>query len=147
MKIALAVLVVSLLGSAPGWAVLGEYQNSVASDQHRLRAQAQETVRQGYSVEQLKTADGRTVREYVSPAGIVFGIAWQGPTMPDLRQLLGSYFARVQQAAQSRQRRRGPLVVTTKDFVFESGGHMRFFRGRAYVPSLLPKSLSAEVVR
>jgi len=28
-----------------------------------------------------------------------------------------------------------------------SGGHMRAFHGSAYVPSLLPKNVSAEVVR
>lgn len=147
MKIILAAFVVLLLGSTPGWAVLGEYENSVASDQQHMRAQLRETAHQGYSIKQLSSADGMTVREYVSSAGLVFGISWQGPTMPDLRQLLGSYFGQLQQAAQSRRQRRGPLVVRTKDFVLESGGHMRSFRGRAYVPSLVPSGVPAEVVQ
>ncbi|MEJ2009185.1 MAG: DUF2844 domain-containing protein, partial [Acidobacteriota bacterium] len=96
---------------------------------------------------QLSSANGRVVREYVSPAGLVFGVAWQGPTMPDLRQLLGSHFAQLQQAAQSRRHRGGPLVVETKDFVLVSSGHMRAFHGVAYVPSLLPANVRAEVVR
>jgi len=147
MKIFLAVFVVLLLGSTSSWAVLGEYGNSVASDQQHMHAQLREVVRQGYSVKQLSSADGRMVREYVSPAGLVFGVSWQGPTMPDLRQLLGSYFGQLQQASQSRRQRHGPLVVQTKDFVLVSGGHMRSFRGRAYVPSLLPANVSAEVVQ
>jgi Protein of unknown function (DUF2844) len=147
MKILLTVLGVLLLASTPSWAVLGEYANSVNTDQQHMRAQLREAVAQGYSIRQLSSADGRVVREYVSPAGKVFGVSWQGPTMPDLRQLLGSYFGQLQQAAQSRRQRRGPLVVQTKDFVLVSGGHMRSFRGHAYVPSLLPASVRAEVVR
>jgi hypothetical protein len=29
----------------------------------------------------------------------------------------------------------------------ESGGHMRFFHGRAYVPSLFPPNVPVEVVQ
>ncbi|HUX10165.1 MAG TPA: DUF2844 domain-containing protein [Terriglobia bacterium] len=147
MKTFLAAFVILLLGSTPAWAVLGEYENSVTTDQQHLHAQLRETARQGYSVRQLSSADGRTVTEYVSPDGLVFGLSWQGPTMPDLRQLLGSYFGQLQQAAQSRRQHHGPLVVRTKNFVLESGGHMRSFHGRAYAPGLLPAGLSAEVIR
>jgi hypothetical protein len=147
MKIFVGVLVVLLAGAVPSRAVLGEYENSVTTDQQHMRAQLHVTVRQGYSVRQLSSAAGRTVREYVSPAGLVFGIAWQGPTMPDLQQLLGSYFPQLQKAARTRRRHRGPLVVRTKDFVLVSGGHMRSFRGMAYAPNLLPAGVPAEVVR
>jgi Protein of unknown function (DUF2844) len=147
MKIFVGVLVFLLLGSVPSWAVLGEYENSVTTDQQRMHAQLHQTTRQGYSIKQLSSADGRTVREYVSTAGLVFGIAWQGPTMPDLQQLLGSYFGQLKQAARSRRRRGGPLVVRTKNFVLVSGGHMRSFHGIAYAPNLLPAGVTAEVVR
>ena len=112
-----------------------------------MHAQLHQTARQGYSIKQLSTADGRTVREYVSAAGMVFGIAWQGPTMPDLRQLLGSYFTQLKQAAQARRRHGGPLVVQTKTFVLVSGGHMRSFHGFAYAPNLVPAGVTAEVIR
>jgi Protein of unknown function (DUF2844) len=147
MKTLFAVVLVLLLGSTPGWAVLGEYENSVATDQQRMHAQLRETAGQGFSVKQLSSANGHVVREYVSPAGLVFGVSWQSPTMPNLQQLLGSYFGQLQQAAQSKRQRRGPLVVRTKDFVLVSGGHMRSFHGVAYIPSLLPANVSAEVVR
>ena len=147
MKILLSLTVVLLLASVPGWAVLGEYANSVTTDQQHMRAQLTETVRQGYSVKELRSADGKTIREYVSPAGLVFGVSWHSPFMPDLQQLLGSYYGRLQQAAQTQRRRRGPLVIRTKDFVLFSGGHMRSFEGAAYVPNLLPANVSAEVVR
>lgn len=147
MKVFAGVIIFLLLGSIPGWAVLGEYENSVTVDQQRMSAQLHQTAHQGYSIKQLSTADGRTVREYISPAGLVFGIAWQGPTMPDLQQLLGSYFGQLKRAAQARRRRGGPLVVQTKDFVLVSGGHMRAFHGFAYAPNLLPAGVPREVIR
>ncbi|MBZ5543872.1 MAG: DUF2844 domain-containing protein [Acidobacteriia bacterium] len=147
MKTVLAALLVLVLGSAPAWAVLGEYESSVSSDQKYLRGEVRAMALQGYSVQQITGADRTVVKEYVSPAGLVFGISWQGPTMPDLQQLLGSSFSEFQQAAQSRVRRRGPLVLRTDRLVVESGGHLRSFHGRAYLPSLLPKNIPAEVVR
>lgn len=146
MRTILTALVLVLLAAAPGRAVLGEYENSVASDQQRMQAQLHQIAGPGYSIRQLTTADGREVREYVSPSGLVFGLSWQGPTMPDLRQLLGSYFDQLQRTAQTR-RGRGPRVVRTDNFVFESSGHMRWFRGRAYVPGMLPSGVPAEVVQ
>ena len=112
-----------------------------------MRAQLHETPRQGYSIKELSAPDGKTIREFVSPAGLVFGVAWQGPTMPDLQQLLGSYFGQLQSAARPRRQRGGPLVIQGKNFVLVSGGHMRSFRGFAYVPNLLPAGVPAEVVR
>lgn len=147
MKIFLSVILLLFVASSPGWAVLGEYENSVTTDQQRMHAQLRESAARGYSVKELKSPSGKVVREYVSSAGTVFGISWQSPTMPDLRQLLGSYFDQLQRVAQSRRRRGGPLVIKAKDFVLVSGGQMRAFRGVAYVPSLVPDNVSAEVVR
>jgi Protein of unknown function (DUF2844) len=147
MKTFLGVLAVLFLGCVPSWAVLGQYENSVTTDQQRMRAELRETARQGYSIKQLIAPGGKRVREYVSPAGLVFGVAWQGPTMPDLQQLLGSYFGQLKQAARPRRQRGGPLVVRGKNFVLVSGGHMRSFHGAAYAPDLLPAGVPAEVVQ
>jgi uncharacterized protein DUF2844 len=147
MKRAWQLVFILLLGAIPGWAVLGEYQNTVGADQRVMRGQIQSVTQQGYSLHEIKGADGAVVREYVSPDGVVFGLSWQSPAMPNLAQLLGSYFPDFQLASNRRMRHRGPLVVRTDRVVIESGGHMRAFRGRAYVPSLMPKNLSPEVVR
>lgn len=147
VKTALVVLLASLLEVGPAWAVLGEYEASVRSDQEHLRGELRAIAHQGYSVQQITSADSTVVKEYVSPAGLVFGISWQGPTMPNLQQLMGSYFAQFQQASLSKVRRRGPLVLRTDQLVVESGGHMRSFHGRAYLPGLLPNNVSGEVVR
>ena len=104
---------------------------------------------QAYRVHQLTTANGITVREYVSPNGLVFGISWGGRFMPDVRQLLGDYVNNLQSAsaAQTRIRHLRGLTVKTSDFVFTSFGHMQSWAGSAYVPSLVPTNVSAEVVR
>ena len=146
MKTALALMLALLLRAAPGWAVLGQPVQSVADDQERLRGELRAVSREGYSVHRITSPVGMVVREYVSPDGMVFGVSWQGPGMPNLQKLLGSYFTQFQQAAQNRVHRRGPIVVHTGQLVVESGGHMRAFHGRAYVPNLIPKTLSEAVV-
>src|SRR2546422_9609546 len=80
------------LGAGPAWAILGQQAVSVHIDQQALQAQRHTITHDGYVVESLEAADGTVVREYVSPAGLVFGLAWEGPKVPDMTQLLGAYF-------------------------------------------------------
>jgi hypothetical protein len=113
-----------------------------------MRGQVTRAAMQGYTVHQIDTPEGMQVREYVSPSGLVFGVAWQGPFMPNLPQLLGTNFAQFQQAAPtSPARRRRALAVRTGALVVESGGHMRGFHGRAYLSNILPAGISTAVVR
>ncbi|MBV9481723.1 MAG: DUF2844 domain-containing protein [Acidobacteria bacterium] len=146
----LLLLCISLLslGAHSAWATLGRDANSLDEDQVRMKA-ALRMARSGadYSVHELKTPTGTVVREYVSPAGKIFGVAWQGPWLPDFHQILGDYFDPVMQAPRDRRQGRGPLVIKQPGVVFESAGHMRSFFGRAYVPDLLPEGVSADVVQ
>jgi hypothetical protein len=138
----------SLLLLAPStWAVLGESASSVSADQRRLRGELRSSVRGGLSVHEITGEDDRVVREYVSTAGTVFAVAWEGPTPPDLSGLLGAYYPAFQQALKSANRRRGPLVVRTDRLVVEAGGHMRAFHGRAYLPDRLPASVTEADIR
>src|SRR5262249_31946325 len=84
-------------GASPAWAMLGGPVASVFTDQQALQAQRRTITYDGYEVESLEAANGIAVREYVS-AGLVFGLAWEGPTMPDMAQLLGTYFSAYQDA-------------------------------------------------
>jgi len=148
MKTALGILLILALGTVPAWAILGEDESSVSLDQGNIGGKIRAETYPGYRLHQITSPNGAVVKEYVSPEGKVFGISWQAPFMPNLQQLLGSYFTYVQEAAGlRRQRRGGPLVVRTNDFVFVGGGHMRSFHGHAYVSSLLPPNVSAEVVQ
>jgi hypothetical protein len=90
------------------------------------------------------------VREFVSPSGKVFAVAWQGPSIPDLRQVLGTYFAQYAEAAQAAQKKRaghGPLMIRESDLVAELSGHQRAFAGRAYVPQLVPLGMQPDAIR
>lgn len=149
MKTTFGVLLMLILGSVPAWATLGQYESSVSTDQQHMRSQDRVQTFQAYKVHELTAANGATIREYVSPQGLVFGVTWQGSVMPDMQQLLGAYVTNLQAApqAQTQVRHLRGLIVKTKDFVYVSGGHMRFWKGRAYVPSLVPSNVSTEVVQ
>jgi hypothetical protein len=87
------------------------------------------------------------IREYVTPAGKVFGVSWTGPTIPDLTQLLGTYNTEFQTAVHAKRGRRDSAAVHNPDLVVESSGHMRSFHGRAYLNSMLPGGVTEDVVQ
>jgi hypothetical protein len=130
-------------------ATLGEPADSVESDRKAFStAQSTITVHDGYTVQEVGY-DSTIVREYVSPSGIVFAIAWNGLVHPDLTQLLGSYADEYHRALQQTPREwdRRRLVVKTNRVVVEKWGHMRDLRGRAYVPALIPPGVSVNEIK
>src|SRR5579862_6937239 len=137
------ILFALILAAAPAWAALGQPESTVNADGEFLHGLIRDEARQGYRIHLITDPAGTVVREYVSPAGVVFGIAWQGPFVPSMRRLLGAYFTHLQQFAQAQTTRHsGPLTIQKDNFFFTSGGHMRAYHGRAYVPSLLPGQVS-----
>jgi hypothetical protein len=129
-------------------ATLGESTDSVKSDREALSSvRSTITVRNGYTVHEIES-DSTTVREYVSPSGVVFGIAWNGLVHPDLTQLLGSYAGEYHEALQQtpRQPDRRRLRVKSDGIVVEKWGHMRNLQGRAYVPALIPPGVSIDEI-
>lgn len=133
--------------SATAFGSLGDNVKTVQSDQVHMKAALRTTQGAGYEIHELQSESGVRVREYVSPAGQVFAVSWQGPFMPDLQKLLGVYFEQFAQAAKSKRVRRGPLIIRLPGLVVESSGHMRSFAGRAYVPQMLPQDVRAESIR
>lgn len=143
----LFALAVSLATAASAFAALGGDVSSVQADQARLHASERIIPAQKYTVHEMQTARGTLVRQFVSPEGIVFAVSWQG-SAPDLEQLLGSYFDQYVQAVQAQPSRRARGVhIDTGDFVLESGGHMRFVTGRAFLRSKLPSGVSSDQIR
>lgn len=149
LSVALAVAGLLLAGQAlvPAKAGLGETVASVQADRLSLKGQLRARPGSGYSVQEITAATGAVVREYVSPAGVIFAVRWSGPAMPDLQQTLGSYFAEYQSAlrAQRRSAQRGGhnhVEIRSPSLVVHAGGHMRQYYGIAYVPSLVPTNLS-----
>ena len=142
LLLALSLLMLAL----PAAAALGGDVNSVQADVSHMKAQLRSAQLQSYTVHELHIS-GALVREYASPSGKVFGVSWQGIVIPDLQQLLGSYYERFQATAKNRHAVRGPLVINQPDLVLRSGGHMGAYTGVAYVPQMLPEGVHADAIQ
>ncbi len=150
------IVVAIALGVIAAWflpiqarATLGEPVASVTADRTALAAvRGAVTSRAGYTIQEV-ASPAVSVREYVSPAGIVFGVAWNGLVQPDLTQLLGSYAHEYRQALRRTPRGRGKRSrqIRTDRVVVETWGHMRDMHGRAYVPALLPQGVSVDAIK
>ena len=98
-----------------------------------------------YTVRKTVQANGTTVSEYANSSGVVFAVAWQGRSMPDLSALLGSYFSGFKAQADATRNTRNigtPVNISTDSVVVHSGGRMRNFSGNAYVPALIPSGVT-----
>ena len=99
-----------------------------------------------YTRHELTRPNGGMVHEFTNPAGAVFAVTWSGPGKPDLRTLLGRYFATFQAnsvaTARAMHSLRRPPQVSQPDLQILTGGHMGWFHGVAYVPSLAPAGFS-----
>ena len=134
-----------MAGPAP--AELGGSIASVRADGSRMRAPIVSQSMRGYARHDLTRSNGGTVREFTNAQGQVFAVTWSGPGKPDLRAVLGRYFATFQAAGADRPygRRmlRRPPTVDQADLQIQSAGHMGFFHGVAFIPSLAPAGVSA----
>jgi hypothetical protein len=140
---ATAVVVFGCLGAERrAHATLGGDVASVADNQAHLGGAR--TVRKLASGErhELTLPSGLVVHEYVSPNGAVYAVTWTGPRMPDLRELLGPYFAQL--SAGASKGRHHHVSLTHPDLVVRSAGHRGSFAGRAWVPSLLPPGVKVD---
>jgi hypothetical protein len=133
------------------FAALGGRVASVDADRIRVQGALMRIVRNDvYALHEIRSASGTMIREYVNPSGVVFAVAWDGPWLPDLRQVLGDQFDRYQAVMQSRQRGRtgrGAVVIDEPGLVVQMSGHPRAFKGRAYLPAQLPAGLALESIR
>jgi hypothetical protein len=148
-----ALLVPLMLVALPrsASATLGGSESTVETDRLQMQGALMRTTRSdAFTMYEVRSASGILVREYVSPSGVVYGIAWQSEWKPDLKQLLGPYFDRYQQTAQASRltrKGRGPATVQTPDVVVQVSGHARAFTGTAYVTQLMPQGVRPESIR
>lgn len=114
-----------------------------------MQARVQSTAHSGYMLHEMQSATGTTVREYVSPAGTVFAVAWKGRYAPHLEQLLGSQFEPYQQAMKTHSGRasHGPVTIRLPNLIVQLAGHMGDYFGRAYIPEKVPAGVSLESIR
>jgi len=144
-SVLLALVMLALPFSAS--ATLGEASTSTEVDRASMKATLRMLPAVKYTVHEIRTPSGTALREYVSPSGSVFAVAWQGPVIPDLRQALGIYFDRYTEAAKAKRTGHRHLAILQPDLVVQSNGHMRAFSGRAYLPKMLPQGVTVEELR
>jgi hypothetical protein len=152
LKMLVIAAVLLIAAATPAWASLGGDAASIQADQLHMQGSRTMPMKaaESYTMHEIQAANGTVVREFVSAEGKVFAIAWHGPWIPDMRQLLGSYFdqyAQANQAQRGARMRRGPILINQPGLVVQIGGHPRAFAGRAYVPEILPSGVGAENIQ
>lgn len=143
-----AAFLCGMVFSAPAFAGLGGDASSIANDTAKMKGQTRSTPAGGYTVSQITLPSGTVVNEYVSVDGKIFAVTWKGAVVPDLTQTLGSYFEEYKAAiAVTPHSGHNHLTVQQPDLVVMTGGHMRAWNGKAYVPSLLPPNFSLDDIK
>jgi hypothetical protein len=146
------IFIVFLMITAPASpvsAALGSSERSVHADREYMKGVISRVQATAYTVHEIRTASGTKVREYVTAGGTVFAVAWSGPFIPDLQQLLGAYFqqyASAARAARAQRPGRRPLNIQQPGLVVQTFGQMRSYYGRAYIPGLVPAGVSADII-
>ena len=146
MTIVLLMLTLPL----PALAALGGDISSVQQDKAQMKGTLKTTENDAYTVHEITAAGNTIVKEYVSPAGKVFAITWHGQFIPNMQQLLGTYFDQFAQAAKAqRESQPGhrPVSIQQPGLVFQNGGHMRAYVGRAYVPAMVPQGVNVDALQ
>jgi Protein of unknown function (DUF2844) len=152
-KVTVGIVLASVLlaMAVPARATLGDNAASVLNDQARMKGTLRSVDAKTYVMHEITApGGGTTVREYVSPGGAVFGVAWEGQFPPDFQQLLGPYYEQAKQAVQQQQSQRHgrlPISIETPGLVVYQSGHPRSFHGVAYIPQLVPRGVQASDIR
>jgi hypothetical protein len=139
-RTAFCSIVVAATVVAPAFAALGGDATSVQTDLVKMKGALRVTSSAGFTVHEIATSNGTVVREYLSPDGKVFAVSWRGPGIPDLRQMLGTYYGQFAQAASAPHGSHHRLMIEQPGLVVQSSGHTRTFFGRAWAPALLPQN-------
>ena len=139
----------------PAIAALGDDAASVLTDLARMKGTLRSVDNRTYVMHEITAPSGAVVREFVTPEGAVFAVAWEGQFPPDLQQLLGPYYQQAQKAREKSQQegsqlprqRRAPIIVETPGLVLYESGHLRSFHGQAYIPELVPPGIQTSEIR
>ena len=146
--LALAVLSVWVFFSAnPARAALGEHVASVERDQAVLHGSRATALLQNYNIEEIVSASGATVREYVTHTGDVFAVTWSGSQTPNLKLLLGGHFEDYVSAARSHRGSHHVLSIDSPSLVMTVVRFQRSASGQVYLPRLMPRGVARRELR
>lgn len=148
------MLFLSMLQGALAWAALGSSPSDFGTTTTQTRMAARSLAASSsasttavYTISQSTLDSGTIVREYTDASGVVFAVSWTGPTLPDLRTLLGDKFTVMTSNAAKRPKAgHSQLAVDQSDVVIVSSGHMRAYAGQAWIPSALPAGFDTTTI-
>jgi hypothetical protein len=145
----LALVAMNALWSGPACAGLGGDAAGVVADGAELHGSLSSTSLPQYEIDEITTDTGMRVREYLGRDGVVFAVSWSGPALPDLHRLLGTHYVEYTTAlaALTRPGLHRSVRIASSELVVESGGHLRAYAGRAYLPMLVPAGIATADLR
>jgi hypothetical protein len=145
----LALVAMNALWAGPACAGLGSDAAGVVADGAELHGALSSTSLPQYEIDEITTDTGMRVREYLGRDGVVFAVSWSGPVLPDLQRLLGTHYVEYTTAlaALTRPGLHRSVRIASSELVVESGGHLRAYAGRAYLPTRVPAGISTADLR
>jgi hypothetical protein len=124
---------------SPAFAGLGDPAAAVARDRATLRADAVTTTTMPmYDRHEMTTGDGASVREFAAHDGTVFAVDFSGPSMPDMKTLLGSQYDHYLTATTAHRGNHHVMTFTEGGLVVTIVKAPRGFTGHAVLPALVP---------
>ena len=143
-----AVLAASSLAGGAAQAGLGDAKAMTTADRAAISAQTMTTVSMpAYDRTELTTVDGASVREFSARDGTVFAVDFNGPTMPDLKAVLGTRYDSYVAAAKARRGSHHVLSLITDDAVITIVKLPRGFSGHAHLPAAVPAGVDVQTLR
>jgi hypothetical protein len=144
----LQITLIALTIPSMAFAALGGDVSTVQTDRMQMKATLPVANKSAnYTVHEMKTSAGVTVREYAASTGTVFAVAWKGPTVPNLQQLMGPYFDTYSNAAKIKHVGHTHFSLQQDGLVVHASGHMRDFSGIAYIPGMLPQGVTESDIK
>lgn len=137
-----------LLCTATAHASLGGDAATVVADADEVHGIANSEVRGQYEVRDIE-GNGLHLREYLTRQGRVFAVAWTGLVMPNLERLLGTHFSAYSAAVAGLPTPglHRSVHIASRELVVYSGGHLRAYGGRAYLPASVPVGVEPAELR
>lgn len=146
LRISLPFVIICVAGASPAWAELGgtvQPQAALIREQSSVVATTKQL-----NVYQTTTTAGTQIKEYANADNAVVAVSWQGPTLPNLKDLLGKYFQPFADRPKTGNAvNHHSAELKTDDLVVQSQGRMRSFSGRAYLPKLLPADFNLDQIK
>ena len=138
-----AIALAMLCASAGAHAELG---GTMPDPANSTEAESRMLMNGALRMRTLTDAGNTTINEYATNTGQIIGYAWEGPTMPDLHALLGKYADsyRTGAATSAADANLHSSRIARPDVIVESGGPMRGYVGRAWLPAALPPGVTAD---